>query len=767
MENAQSNVVNLAQFDKGKKALNPADALALLNQCRDRFILAIEHVWNEQRDAIEMNLVAAGDNSPILENRNWYFQAQNLLRHRNESLVTGFRKQITSKLEKLAQVRAQHSANNESIIDDLSLVDEEMFETTLAIRKVASRLQMDAVESLAALDRRVAMLLQNVNGRSGDNPFAPTDLCEAFLAACSALDADTRIKLILLQQFDASVVPVMPNIYQELNQFLIGKEILPDLKIGSDRAHGRSSAQRTNVATGLPGMQHAGNNDDNSDAGGMGGASGTGVDLFALLQQLLARSQLAQGKSWTEPSGFAGEGGGQMAGDPILTLTQLQRGQYRPSVPVNFDLSRLQTGGGNYLRDLREAGLVRAENRTDDFVIDIVSMMFDHIFDDDDIPAALKALIGRLQIPMLKVAMLDRQFFSRKNHPARHLLDEIASASMGWVDEGEDNKALYTKISAIIQSVLNDFNDDISIFDTLSADLQAFMAEHEAKTQIKVTQTANAMESAERVHLAEVLVNQTIEKIRQEVLGDSSETIPELIDEFIKISWHRVLLERYTKGGDTDPAWQTGMKTTRNLFWSVLPKLNTEDRLKLVSMLPELLQQLREGMEQIGVAGNQRDILFSALIAAHSAAVKAGVQPTTKAPIDTEAYRTVLSEVAAKPVAALEEITDVPIEHFDFSPDPVETLHDDEFTEQARTLKKGMWLEFTNPDGSQRTARLSWVSSLRGVYLFTDNQGLNAITITLPRLAARFRNSTARPMKSGSLTERAVDRLIHRLQGKK
>lgn len=766
MDSTQSNVVNLAHFDKGRKTLSPFDALTLLNQCRDRLVQAIEHVWNEQRDAIEMSLMAAGDNSPILENRNWYYQAQSLLRHRNESLVTGFRKQIVAKLEKLAQVRTQTSGEGNFDQDDLSLVDEEMFEITLAIRKVASRLQMDAVESLAALDRRIALLLQTVNGRAAENPFSPTALCEAFLAACAGLDADTRIKLILLQQFDASVVPVIPNIYQELNQFLIGKDILPEIKIGSDhsrmqrRTSGPSGAQA--IADMQGGQQFSG--DDNANMGGS--ASGGGGDLFTLLQQLLARSQMAHGKSWAEPVVGGEIVGG--SGDPIMTLTQLQRGQYQPSIPVNFDLSRLQTGTGNYLRDLREAGLVRAESRTDDFVIDIVSMMFDHIFDDDDIPAALKALIGRLQIPMLKVAMLDRQFFSRKNHPARRLLDEIANASMGWTDDGEDNKALYVKIDTVIQSVLNDFSDDIGIFDTLSADLQAFMAERDSKTQAKVTKTANAIESAERVQVADVVVSQAIETIRSEVIGTSKDTIPELIDEFIRISWHRVLLERYTKGGETDAAWLAGLTTARDLLWSVLPKLNTEDRLKLVGMLPGLLKQLREGMEQIGIDGAQRDVLFSALISAHSAAVKAGAQLVTPpAPIDTEAYRSVLSEVAARPIAAQEEIGDVPIEHFDFSPDPVETLHDDEFTEQARILKKGMWLEFTNPDGSQRIARLSWVSSLRGVYLFTDNQGLNAITITLPRLAARFRAGTARPMKSGSLTERAVDRLINRLQGKK
>ena len=84
-------------------------------------------------------------------------------------------------------------------------------------------------------------------------------------------------------------------------------------------------------------------------------------------------------------------------------------------------------------------GLVARDNHVDAFTIDIVAMLFDYIFDDRTIPDKLKALIGRLQIPVLKVAMLDKQFFSKKSHPARRLLDEIAAASIGWSEEGEYN----------------------------------------------------------------------------------------------------------------------------------------------------------------------------------------------------------------------------------------------------------------------------------------------------------------------------------------
>ncbi len=792
MESAQRNVVSLSQYDKSRKGVSPGEALALLNECRDRLTAAIEHTWNDQRDAIELSLLSVGENSPILENRNWYYQAQGLLRQRNESLMSGLRNRIAARITALIE---GHLAGETEALEDsgpsLSLVDDTAFEISLAVGKVASRVQADAVEELTALDQRIALLAQSLHARYGSNPFAPQALCEAFLDACAELDPNIKIRLILLQQFDASVVPVMPKIFQELNRFLAGRDILPSIKVGMDNRQTRAARARA-PAPGVPGASAAGISTPGAGVTGGEEAGGEAPDVFVLLQQLLARQMMTGGGGYAPApagagigaisagGGYASVGGGPgwaetgeaqpgMYASPISSLTQLQRGQWTGSMPANFDPARLQFGAVNVLREIRDVGLVRAENRTDEFVIDIVAMLFDYVFDEEQIPATLKALIGRLQIPMLKVAMLDRQFFSRKSHPARRLLDEMASASIGWTEEGEWNAALFAKMNSIVQTILNDFADDVTIFETLQQDLQRFLAEHEAQAQVTVAKTAQAIETVERSHLAETVAQDAIER----TLADSTlipggmEVLPGLIVDFVRQTWRKVLMHSYTMDGERGADWQAAIKTMRDLLWSVTPKMGTEDRLALVAMLPELLRQLREGMNRIEVEPGQREVIFSALVACHSAAVKAGLQQTAtvKPPeVDTVAFSSVLTEVSARPlpeVGAIEEVTG----HFDFSAEPVDELADDTFTEQARGLKKGMWVEFDTPEGEHKSARLSWVSSLRGVYLFTNSQGLDAITITLPRLAARFRSGEARILKSGSFTERAVDRLIHRLQG--
>ncbi|HAB85132.1 MAG TPA: DUF1631 domain-containing protein, partial [Pseudomonas sp.] len=94
-----------------------------------------------------------------------------------------------------------------------------------------------------------------------------------------------------------------------------------------------------------------------------------------------------------------------------------------------------------------KTGKSRVVGEIDDDVINLVSMLFEFILDDRTLPDSLKALIGRLQIPLLKVAVIDKTFFSRGSHPARRLLNEIASAAMGWGDQDEAQRdSLYQKI---------------------------------------------------------------------------------------------------------------------------------------------------------------------------------------------------------------------------------------------------------------------------------------------------------------------------------
>jgi hypothetical protein len=84
----------------------------------------------------------------------------------------------------------------------------------------------------------------------------------------------------------------------------------------------------------------------------------------------------------------------------------------------------------------------------------------------------------------------------------------------------------------------------------------------------------------------------------------------------------------------------------------------------------------------------------------------------------------------------------------------------DHYAELAATLERGMWIEFEGEDGQLAFAKLAWISPLRGTYLFTNRQGLKALSMNAEELAARFRDDRARLVEAEPLIDRAFGSVI-------
>ena len=58
--------------------------------------------------------------------------------------------------------------------------------------------------------------------------------------------------------------------------------------------------------------------------------------------------------------------------------------------------------------------------------------MFQSILAEERIPASVRVWFARLQIPVLRVALAEPEFFSALQHPARRLIDRMGSCVMGF-----------------------------------------------------------------------------------------------------------------------------------------------------------------------------------------------------------------------------------------------------------------------------------------------------------------------------------------------
>jgi hypothetical protein len=261
---------------------------------------------------------------------------------------------------------------------------------------------------------------------------------------------------------------------------------------------------------------------------------------------------------------------------------------------------------------MKQSGADRQTSvQSGEMAIDIVAMLFDYILDDRNIPASMRALLGRLQLPLVKVAMLEREFFSRKSHPARQLLNALAATAMGWDAQQGHEDPSYRKVEAIVQTIVDEFDTDTSLFESLLHDLETFHNAAQQQTGIRAGQSVKVMQGQERLDSAK---STTLQEIEPRI---SDQKNLEFVGEFITTHWKNLLFITCARQGKDSNAWKQVVSTMDDLIWSVKPKTADQERQRLAAMQPKLLNDLREGMERLSIAPTERDAFIARLMGAH------------------------------------------------------------------------------------------------------------------------------------------------------
>jgi hypothetical protein len=745
-----SVVVNLNEFERSRRAQVSAETLTILHGCRDRLIEGATRVLTRQTEAMENTLLAMADRSPLLETRNTYYGAQGILNKQANELLSACKDTYCQTFNDIVHNKREKAATADSL--ELSLVGDQDFEVTLAVDKATSRLRYNCAEELVALDARIAQLLGRSDLSENENPLGPRTLCEALLDGIGRMQLEQHVRIVLLNQFDLVLTTELAHIYQSINRYLIDHGILPDLKVGrSSRAHhahhaagASNTASAAASATAIPGQN--------------------GGDIFNLFEQLAGLGGPATGRSGGHAGVVAGGGAGAgYSGFSLLdSLSQLQAGAMTLPGGGRFELPMLDAASiQNVVRSLQQSPLMQAASPLDAVLVDAVAMLFDVVFDETDIPDRLKAQIARLQIPVLKAAMLDRKFFSQPNHPVRRMLDAIATLSVHLPDTEAGNARL-DAISKVVSRVLEDFDKDFDVFVSAAAELEAMgsLLEEtlEEAVDVSLQQDIAGIRQSERAELAPVIVHDFINR------AVSDQPVAEAVREFLRRDWAQLLMKDYINEGDEGAHFNSHVETMRELVWSVQPKADMDARLMLVRILPGLLKRLREGSAEIDLPSKMADRFFANLVILHANAVRPNAQPVPLPEISPEEIEEMAAqEVAAEADAGAEVVVEdaAQIEDTALLADVVVPEVEDEFTLRARALNKGDWVEFHYDDGTFRWARLGWVSGVKNTYLFSDQDGMNSFSIGLHRLADKLRRGEAVLVERKSITESAFGKLMN------
>jgi Protein of unknown function (DUF1631) len=777
-----------ATTTSGERAVRrqmPKDLAKILGDCRDLAIHRLLLSFTSMLDRVADLLMARAERSDIREEQSLCMDARGVLVKERNNLMVEFERNLRKLVDERMSGKVapkEHFAQVE--VKKLTLVDTSAMDESVLSGNIIRVVENQCETELRELNRGVGYLLGRPDLETAANPLAPTTIVEAFTRALHGIGGDERIKLTILKELNQTSLGDINAIYADLNRHLEGLKILPK--------H-RSTITRS---------QSPGGHGDGK--GEQGAAPAPEIDLMAMLQRLvsasMSRAPAAQMPGGLPPGGIhvpsldgAGPSSvsgyppgpfsfgpgtvaqmGQMSGQRILitpelgeALGRLQHGE------TGFDfggaplhVTGLQQDMHNVLRDLQESPLGERANQLEAMTIELVAMLFDFIFETRDLPDSIKALIGRLQIPVLKAAMLDGAFFSKKSHPSRLLVNALADAGIGWSPTMGQDDPLYRKIEQIVHRVLDDFSENVELFDELRKDLEAFLANEERAAEANIQSTADQINQRDQQEIAQMVAQSEIERRLREFPA------PNFLASFLRDKWIGTLTQLYLREGEDSEAWIASLGTLDDLVWSVQPKRVTEDRRKLVAMLRSLLKQLHGGLHNVTWEAGEREQFMSNLVEAHAAAVKPSL---ASAPLPTVAVAEAATaaaeqatakgdiETATKARALAVAMTPAPPAP---EPEPVPEPLQDRFAEVAASLERGMWVEFEGEDGQLAFAKLAWVSPLRGTYLFTNRQGQKAVSLTADELAERFRGDRARLVEAAPLVDRAFVSMMAKLEEK-
>ncbi|MEH6355875.1 MAG: DUF1631 domain-containing protein [Marinobacter sp.] len=700
---------------------------------RETVVAGLGDLLQGALDAVDDSLFELANNCRNNNEQNRYFEAMREIRIKRKGVERQFNEAISSFF--VSPPSLTNTDNQPQVIeaDSLALVGNDDLEEQVALNAMAGKAKAHFQGQLIQLEARFSQIYKTADGVIA-NPLAPEYLGQAFIHAIQPMEIQIRERLILLKQFDRYVMSNLGMLLDEANRILVKAGIIPHF-----RHQGKNSAKN-----------------QGSDGKAAGGAEPTGasqVDVAsgsAVFEQI--RSMLARQRS------NAGMPQQRSDSRPVHRVSTAELGELLNALPAQnaFD-SASYTGFGEDLSqgepltvDLLElmhqllAQVTRKDGRktaiteADEDLINLVSMLFDFILDDDNLSAPIQVLVSRLQIPILKVVMRDKTFFSHGGHPARRLLNNLARAGIGWSNSDEKSKdKLYNQIHTIVQRILEEFDGDVSLFVALNDEFDAFL-ERENKRSSLVEQRTR---EAERGRIKSQKAQKTVDTILKEKLARYK--LPQTIHTIVVNGWSRVMFLTYLRD-EMEHRWNESVKVLDDLIWCLHPHHDEAERDQWVRVVPGLLKTLRAGLEEVSFNSSKLDEMMAQL----------------KYEL-AEAFRTnAAMETRTEPLVVAPDS-----EKFDIGKE----LQDNsisEYMDQIDQIETGSWVEFSLVNGASFRCKLSAIIEEADCFVFVNRMGLKVIEKTRTELAMEMCRGRLTLLEQGALIDRALNAVVGSLRSK-
>jgi len=387
-------------------------------------------------------------------------------------------------------------------------------------------------------------------------------------------------------------------------------------------------------------------------------------------------------------------------------------------------------------QQIPQGSLTRSEEST----IDLLTAVFDTVFRDQNISQEIRDLIRFLQIPVLKAALRDKDFFFQEAHPARRMIDLLSR--MGWEQRKGPEDPLFQAMQRSVDRVGRDYDKELSVFTEAVNELEAQIEAEEKAAATAIAEPIAAALKQEKMAAATKSAKDAI------ALRIGSGEVIAVVEAFLEQRWVSVLTIAYSIEDEKPGAVGNATRTMDDLIWSVRPKITPEERKQLISKLPGLLSALNKWLDVIKWQDSDRLQFFAELAECHASIVRAPLE------VSPERQLEISIQVAQQAAERRAELA------AQAPPPPPPEPEDDDAIIEVDSLARGMWLGFEQEDGSTRKVKLAWISPRRTLYIFSTAARQEAFSISGEALAQKFRDGLVQVLRADSVVSVALSQAL-------
>ncbi|HSM99489.1 MAG TPA: DUF1631 family protein [Rudaea sp.] len=610
---------------------------------------------------------------------------------------------------------------------ELALVETRELEVSLALQEFVAKTEVRQASALFLLGHRFGVLAGAPAFDAETLAIGPAGLAEALRHACACLDINADHRVLLFHAFDRSSHTAIGELYAALNHYFVERRILPHLQASVQLANRAAEADAksqsaANAPAAAPRRPHtvpaAHGHMPPADAYPPPGMDMRAVapddrdaELFTTLRELLAGRRSALGVGDSAPlNGYL------PSGDDLQSV--LSALQAKPISPMMMGGKLVQRSIGHLKQDLLahlrqhapegKAPQLAAE---DSDTIDLVGMLFDYLTKNVRPNGSTQSLMTKLQVPLLRVALRDKNFFTRRAHPARQLLNAIAETGTHWLDdsEGPADRALVDKMQVVVDRVSQQFDGNLGLIEDMLTDLSQHMHTLARKAEVAERRHVDAAKGREKLAVAR---EQAQAAITERIAAAKPN---KLVRTLLEQAWTDVLALTLLRQGENSETYAKRLHVADQLIAATATRGGDE------TAPPELRGEIETALDQVGYHKDDVQTVVRRLFA--PGADEAGEEAVTR------------TEVAIK-LKSRARLGDVPTEgprsKKSFAPDSAEAR----LLQRLKTLPFGTWFEFSsNQQGDRVRRKLAWFSTLTGHCLFVNQRGVRVDEKNLDQLA--------------------------------